>query len=102
MRHASPVWRARDELSRSVPGIGPVCARTLVLDLPELGTLSRQRLAALGGVAPCKRDRGIPASSRITPNSASSSTNSKTFTINSAAPAVDINRCTWRRSCSHN
>ena len=43
---ASPVWRERESLYRSVPGIGPVCARTLVLDLPELGTLSRQRIAA--------------------------------------------------------
>jgi transposase len=55
---ASPVWREREELLRSVPGIGPVCARTLLLDLPELGTLSRQRLAALVGVAPLHRDRG--------------------------------------------
>jgi transposase len=55
---ASPVWREREELLRSVPGIGPVCARTLVLDLPELGTLSRQRLAALVGVAPFHRDSG--------------------------------------------
>jgi len=58
MLHASPVWRERDELYRSVPGIGPVGARTLVLDLPELGTLSRQRIAALGGVAPFNRDSG--------------------------------------------
>jgi transposase len=36
---ASPVWRQRETLDRSVPGIGPVCARTLLLDLPELGTL---------------------------------------------------------------
>jgi len=36
-RRASPVWRERETLSRSVPGIGPVCARTWVLDLPELG-----------------------------------------------------------------
>jgi transposase len=35
---ASAVWRERENLLRSVPGIGPVCARTLVLDLPELGT----------------------------------------------------------------
>jgi transposase len=48
-RRASPVWREREALLRSVPGIGPVCARTLRLDLPELGTLSRQRLAALVG-----------------------------------------------------
>jgi transposase len=55
---ASPVWREREELLRSVPGMGPVCARTLRLDLPELGTLSRQRLAALVGVAPFQRDSG--------------------------------------------
>jgi transposase len=55
---ARPVWREREELWRSVPGIGPVCARTLVLDLPELGTVSRQRLAALVGVAPFHRDSG--------------------------------------------
>jgi transposase len=61
---ASPVWRAREELLRSVPGIGPVCARTLLLDRPELGTLSRQRLAALVGVAPLNRDRGTLRGSR--------------------------------------
>ena len=55
---ASPVWREGEELLRRVPGIGPVCARPLLLDLPELGTLSRQRLAALGGVAPFTRDSG--------------------------------------------
>jgi transposase len=55
---ASPVWRERAELLRSVPGIGPVCTRTLLLDLPELGTLSRQRLAALAGVAPFNCDSG--------------------------------------------
>ena len=55
---ASPVWRERETLYRSVPGIGPVSARTLLLDLPELGTLSRQRIAALAGVAPFNRDSG--------------------------------------------
>jgi transposase len=55
---ASPVWREREALLRSVPGIGPVCARTLLLELPELGMLSRQRLAALVGVAPFHRDSG--------------------------------------------
>jgi transposase len=58
MRRASPVWRERDEWDRRGPGLGPVCARTLGLDRPEVGTLSRQRIAALGGVAPCNRDRG--------------------------------------------
>jgi transposase len=61
---ASPVWREREELLRSVPGIGPVCARTLLLDLPELGTLSRQRLAALVGVAPLNCDSGTLRGSR--------------------------------------
>ena len=61
---ASPVWREREELLRSVPGMGPVCTRTLRLDLPELGTLSRQRLAALVGVAPFNRDSGTLRGSR--------------------------------------
>jgi transposase len=63
---ASPVWREREELLRSVPGIGPVCARTLLLDLPELGTLNRQRLAALVGVAPLNRDSGTLRGRRTT------------------------------------
>jgi transposase len=58
MLRASPVWRERETLYRSVPGMGPVSARTLRLDLPELGTLSRQRMAAVAGVAPCNCDRG--------------------------------------------
>jgi transposase len=61
---ASPVWREHEALLRSVPGIGPVCTRTLLLDLPELGTLSRQRLAALVGVAPLNRDSGTLRGSR--------------------------------------
>jgi transposase len=60
----SPVWREREDLLRSVPGIGPVCTRTLLLDLPALGTLSRQQLAALVGVAPLHRDRGTLRGSR--------------------------------------
>jgi transposase len=55
---ASPLWRANDALLQSAPGIGPVCARTLWLALPELGTLTRQQIAALVGVAPLKCDRG--------------------------------------------
>ena len=38
---ASPAWRARDELLRGIPGIGPVASRTLLAALPELGTLGR-------------------------------------------------------------
>jgi transposase len=55
---ASPLWRENDDLLQSAPGIGPVCARTLVLELPELGTLTRQQVAALVGVAPLNGDSG--------------------------------------------
>jgi transposase len=55
----SPVWREKDELLRSVPGIGPVVSATLLGDLPELGTLNRKQIAALVGVAPLNRDSGI-------------------------------------------
>src|SRR4030095_1596818 len=48
----SPGGRGGEALLRSVPGIGPVCTRTRLLDLPEWGTLSRQRLGCLGGGAP--------------------------------------------------
>ena len=55
---ASPLWRENDDLLQSAPGIGPVCARTLLLELPELETLTRQQIAALVGVAPLNCDRG--------------------------------------------
>ena len=54
----SPVWRERDELLQSVPGVGPVLSRTLLADLPELGQLSRRQIAKLVGVAPLSRDSG--------------------------------------------
>ena len=55
---ASPVWRVKDELLQSIKGIGPTVARTLLALLPELGTLSRQQIAALAGLAPRNRDSG--------------------------------------------
>jgi transposase len=58
MIKASPVWRERDELLQSVPGVGPVLSRTLLADLPELGHLSRREIAKLLGVAPLSRDSG--------------------------------------------
>jgi transposase len=54
----SPIWRAKEELLRSVPGVGPVSARTLLAELPELGSLTRRQAAALVGVAPFSRDSG--------------------------------------------
>jgi len=55
---AHPIWRVKEELLRSVPGIGPTTARTLLAELPELGRLDRRRIAALVGVAPVNCDSG--------------------------------------------
>ncbi len=54
----SPVWREKDDLLRSVPGVGPQVSLTLLAHLPELGTLNRRQIAALVGVAPFNRDSG--------------------------------------------
>lgn len=54
----SPLWRAQEDLLRSVKGVGPVLATTLLSELPELGQLNRQQVAALVGVAPLNRDSG--------------------------------------------
>jgi transposase len=54
----SPVWREKEELLRSVPGIGPVLTTTVLANLPELGTLTHKQIAALVGVAPLNRDSG--------------------------------------------
>lgn len=55
----SPLWREKDALLRSVPGVGPVLSMTLLSGLPELGTLNRKEIAALVGVAPLNRDSGL-------------------------------------------
>ena len=55
----SPVWRAREELLMSVPGVGPATAHTLIAELPELGTLEAKRISALAGVAPWPCDSGV-------------------------------------------
>jgi transposase len=55
---ASPVWRTREALLRSVPGVGPVLATTVLAELPELGQLGRHAVAALVGVAPLNHDSG--------------------------------------------
>lgn len=58
MIEESPIWRAREDLLQSVPGIGPVMSRTVLAELPELGLLNRKQIAALVGVAPFNRDSG--------------------------------------------
>ena len=54
----SDVWKAKDELLQSIGGIGPGVSRVLLFDLPELGTLTREPIAALAGLAPLNRDSG--------------------------------------------
>lgn len=54
----SPIWAAKSDLLQSVPGVGPNLSRTLIAELPELGSLSHKQIAALVGVAPRARDSG--------------------------------------------
>ena len=61
---ASPVWRAKDDLLRTVPGIGPVVSRVPVSELPELGRPSNKRIAAPVGAAPMSRDSGRTSGTR--------------------------------------
>ena len=55
---SSSVWQSKDELLRSVPGVGPGTSRSLLVELPELGSLNRKEIASLVGVAPHNRDSG--------------------------------------------
>jgi transposase len=83
--HESPVWREKDDLLRSTPGVGPVLTTTRLANLPELGTLTGKQLAALVGVAPLNRDSGRGAgrarSGAVAPRSG--------------------RRCTWPRWSPH-
>jgi len=56
---ASPVWREREDLLRTIPGIGPVTSATLLSQVPELGQLDRKAIAKLVGVAPLNHDSGL-------------------------------------------
>jgi len=60
----SPLWRAKDDILKSVPGVGSVVSITLLSELPELGRLNRKEIAALVGVAPLNRDSGTLAGRR--------------------------------------
>jgi transposase len=54
----SPAWREKEDLLASVPGVGSITARTLIAELPELGTLDGKRIASLAGLAPFTRQSG--------------------------------------------
>ena len=62
----SPLWREKEQLLRSVPGVGPVLAATLLAELPELGELNRRQIASRVGVAPLNRDSGQRRGQRTT------------------------------------
>ncbi len=55
---SSPSWFEKDNLLKSVPGVGKVVSSSLLIELPELGKLNRRKIAALVGVAPFNRDSG--------------------------------------------
>jgi transposase len=54
----SPIWQVQEDLLRSVPGVGKILSRSMLAELPELGRLSRRKIAALVGLAPFARDSG--------------------------------------------
>ena len=58
MIQSSPIWRCKDDILQSVPGIGPVTSASLICDLPELGVLSSKKIAMLVGLAPLNCDSG--------------------------------------------
>jgi len=61
---SSPIWKEKDDLLRSIPGIGKAISVALLAGMPELGSLSRKRIAALAGIAPLNRDSGHLKGSR--------------------------------------
>jgi transposase len=58
MMRGSPAWREKEDLLASVIGVGPISARTMIAELPELGTLDRRQVASLAGLAPFTRQSG--------------------------------------------
>jgi transposase len=63
--HESPIWRAKDNLLRSAPGVGQVTSFTMLANLPELGRLTRKQIASLVGVAPHVADSGTLRGKRV-------------------------------------
>ena len=61
----SPLWLARVNLLQSVPGVGAVLSSTLLVNLPELGTLTHKQISSLVGVAPLNRDSGKKRGQRV-------------------------------------
>jgi transposase len=65
MIRQNPVWREKDKLLQSVPGVGPVLSATIIAELPEIGGLNGKKIANLVGVAPLNRDSGKHRGERV-------------------------------------
>jgi transposase len=61
----SPAWREKEDLLRTVPGVGPVVARTMMVYMPELGTIDRRKISTLAGLAPLNCDSGTLKGRRV-------------------------------------
>ena len=62
----SPLWRVKEQILRSAPGVGRVTTCALIAQIPELGRLSGRKISALVGVAPLNRDSGTMRGARVT------------------------------------
>jgi transposase len=96
----SPVWREKDELLRSVPGVGPVLTTTLLANLPELGTLTHKQLAALVGVAPLNRDSGTLRGTRTVWGGRAHVRTARYMAASVAARFNPVIRSFYRRLCA--
>ena len=61
----SPIWQEKAEILTSFKGIGPVNTRTLLAELPELGTINKKKISVLVGVAPLNSDSGVKIGKKI-------------------------------------
>jgi transposase len=93
----TPAWRETEDLLASVPGIGPITARTLIAELPELGLLDRRRIAALAGVAPINRDSGAMRGRRMIMGGRTTVRNALFMATVSATPWNPIIRVFYQR-----
>jgi transposase len=96
----SPLWREKESLLRSVPGIGPVSSLTLLSGLPELGALNRREIAALVGVAPLNRDSGVLRGKRTVWGGRASVRTSLYMATLVATRFNPVIRCFYQRLCS--
>jgi transposase len=111
---ASPLWRDKHDLLRSVPGVGPVLSLTLLADVPELGNVNHRQIAALVGVAPFNVDSGKSSGQRhiwggraavravlyMATCTAVRTTLSSARSTNASSPAASARRSPWWPACA--